>query len=111
MTSRLLDTLGTTDAFADVFSDRSLLAAMLHSKSRWRGPRRGSGVIPPQAADVIADAADPDAFDARRHRRRGARRPGTIAIGFVAGTHRSGPGAGCDERRIRALGRDEPGRH
>ena len=29
MTSRLLDTLGTTDAFAEVFSDRSLLAAML----------------------------------------------------------------------------------
>jgi 3-carboxy-cis,cis-muconate cycloisomerase len=82
MTSRLLDTLGTTDAFADVFSDRSVLAAMLQFEVALARAESRLGVIPVQAADAIAAAADRDLFDAGAIAA-GARASGTVAIGFV----------------------------
>src|SRR4051812_2592423 len=82
MTSRLLDTLGTTDAFEEVFSDRSLLAAMLQFEVALARAESRLGVIPVQAADVIADCSDVDAFEAATIAA-GARSSGTIAIGFV----------------------------
>ena len=61
--SRLLDSLGTTDALADVFCDRSLLAAMLQFEVALARAGARAGVIPAEAVDAIAAAADPDVFD------------------------------------------------
>src|SRR3954469_4939159 len=92
MTSRLLDTLGTTDAFGEVFSDRSLLAAMLQFEVALARAESRLGVIPAQAANAIAACSDVDAFDAETIAA-GARASGTIAIGFVrALTARVGEG-------------------
>ena len=82
MTSRLLDTLGTTDAFADVFSDRSLLGAMLQFEVALARAEGRLGVIPVDAVDAIAASADASAFDTAAIAA-GARTSGTIAIGFV----------------------------
>jgi 3-carboxy-cis,cis-muconate cycloisomerase len=82
MTSRLLDTLGTTDALAEVFSDRNLLTAMLRFEVALARAESRLGVIPVQAADDIAACSDVDAFDATTIAA-GARASGTIAIGFV----------------------------
>ncbi len=82
MTSRLLDTLGTTDAFADVFSDRSLLGAMLQFEVALARAEARLGVIPVDAVDAIAASADASAFDTAAIAA-GARTSGTIAIGFV----------------------------
>ena len=82
MTFTLLDTLGTTDAFAGVFSDRSLLAAMLQFEVALARAEGLAGVIPADAVDAISRAADRDAFDVGAIAV-GARTSGTIAIGFV----------------------------
>ena len=82
MTSRLLDTLGTTDAFEEVFSDRSLLAAMLQFEVALARAESRLGVIPARAADDIAACSEVEAFDAAAIAA-GARQSGTIAIGFV----------------------------
>src|SRR3954447_19013644 len=82
MTSHLLDTLGTTDAFAEVFSDRSLIAAMLQFEVALARAESRLGVIPIQAADDIAACSEVEAFDAAAIAA-GARESGTIAIGFV----------------------------
>src|SRR4051812_4787156 len=82
MTSRLLDTLGTTDAFAEVFSDRSVVAAMLQFEVALARAESRLSVIPARAADDIAASSDPDAFDTAAIAA-GARASGTVAIGFV----------------------------
>jgi 3-carboxy-cis,cis-muconate cycloisomerase len=82
MTSRLLNTLGTTDAFEEVFSDRGVLAAMLQFEAALARAESRLGVIPAKAADDIAACSEVDAFDTAAIAA-GARASGTIAIGFV----------------------------
>ncbi len=80
--SPLLDSLGTTDALADVFCDRSLIAAMLQFEVALARAEAGARVIPAEAVDAIAAAADPDVFDTAALAA-AARESGTVAIGFV----------------------------
>src|SRR5262245_39431846 len=82
MTERLIDSLASTDSLSDVFSDASLLAAMLEFEVALARVEARRGVIPASAADAIATAAVPDAFDAAAIANR-ARTSGTIAIPLV----------------------------
>ena len=82
MSFRLINSLGTTDAIADVFCDRSLVVAMLQFEVALARAEARVGVIPVQSVEAIAAAADPDAFDPAAIAA-AARTSGTIAIGFV----------------------------
>src|SRR5262245_5414361 len=84
MTERLIGSLATTGALADIFSDAALLAAMLDVEVALARVEGRLGVIPLRAAETIAAAAagalpalDAGAIAA------GARSSGTIAIPFV----------------------------
>ena len=63
MPSRLLDTLTTTEELAGLFSDRSVIEALLRFECALARAQARLGIIPNSAADVIAKAAIPDAFD------------------------------------------------
>jgi 3-carboxy-cis,cis-muconate cycloisomerase len=82
MSVRLLESLATTEPLADVFSDRSLLTAMLQFETALARVESRAGLIPPAAAEVIAAAAEPSAFDAAAIARE-ARQSATIAIPLV----------------------------
>ncbi|MDQ3213610.1 MAG: adenylosuccinate lyase family protein [Acidobacteriota bacterium] len=85
MSFRLLQGLGTTEALADVFDDRALIAAMLQFELALARAEARLGVIPAHAVGPIAAAArNPDAFDIAAIEAR-ARSTGTIAIGLVEG--------------------------
>src|SRR6476619_6779999 len=77
MSLRLFDALATTESLAEVFSDGSLLAAMLRFEVALARIEAGLGVIPAPAADAIAHAADPGSFDPATIAR-AARASGTI---------------------------------
>jgi 3-carboxy-cis,cis-muconate cycloisomerase len=64
MTSRLIDGLVTTDDLAGIFSDASVLAAMLRFEVALARVEADAGVVPRKAADSIAAAADANLFDA-----------------------------------------------
>jgi 3-carboxy-cis,cis-muconate cycloisomerase len=59
----LIDSLGCTEAMAELFSDISILRAMLDFEVALARAEAKVGIIPQNAADVIAAAADPAAFD------------------------------------------------
>jgi len=82
MSSRLIDSLSTTDALADVFSDASLLQAMLDFEAALARAEVKAGVIPAQAAEAIGAAANADGFDAVAIARE-ARESGTVSIPLV----------------------------
>jgi 3-carboxy-cis,cis-muconate cycloisomerase len=82
MSVRLLDSLATTGAFADLFSDRGLLDAMLQFEVALARAEARAGVIPAECVNAIAAAADAGAFDTDAIASR-ARESGTIAIAFV----------------------------
>jgi 3-carboxy-cis,cis-muconate cycloisomerase len=102
---RLIDGLATTEPLADVFSDASVLQAMLDFEVALARVEARAGVIPPSAADVIEAAARVEAFDADAIAR-DARQSATAAIPFVAALVERVRAAGSGQRRIRALGRD-----
>ncbi|MEO8520802.1 MAG: lyase family protein [Acidobacteriota bacterium] len=81
MTIRLTDSLGTTGPLADVFSDRSLLAAMLQFEVGLARAQARLGIIPADAAEHIA-AAEPDEFDSAAIAL-AAPSSGTMAIAFL----------------------------
>ncbi len=64
MSMRLIDSLATTPALADLFSDESLLRAMLDFESALARAEARTGVIPKDAADTITALAQPGSFDA-----------------------------------------------
>jgi 3-carboxy-cis,cis-muconate cycloisomerase len=80
--SRLLDSLATTDDLTEAFADRSILRAMLDFEIALATVQARLGVIPPAAADVIATAASPDDFDVDALARE-ARGSATLSIPFV----------------------------
>jgi len=82
MPARLIECLGTTEEFAELFSDRSLLAAMLRFETALARAQTKLGMIPASAAESISRAATPDAFDAAALARE-AREHATVAIPLV----------------------------
>ena len=82
MASRLIDSLATTDALAEVFSDRSILQAMLDFETALARAEVTAGVIPERAAGAIAAAARAEHFDAEAIARE-ARDSGTVSIPLV----------------------------
>ena len=80
---RLIDSLATTDALAGVFSDASVLQAMLDFEVALARVQARAGVIPSSAANAIAATARVEAFDAEAIAR-GARQAATPSVPFVA---------------------------
>jgi 3-carboxy-cis,cis-muconate cycloisomerase len=78
----LIESLASTEALSGAFSDAAMLAAMLEFEVALARVEARLGVIPASAADAIAAAAVPGAFDAAAMASR-ARSSGTIAIPFV----------------------------
>ena len=66
MAVRLIDALATTEAMADVFSDASVLQAMLDFEVALARAEARVGVIPQRAARIIAAAAQPANFNIER---------------------------------------------
>jgi 3-carboxy-cis,cis-muconate cycloisomerase len=82
MSLRLLESLVTTEPLAAVFSDEAVLAAMLQFEVALARAESRVGVIPASAAEAIARASVPDAFDPPAIAR-AARATGTIVTPFV----------------------------
>lgn len=82
MTTHLIDSLATTEALADVFSDASVLDAMLRVEAALARVQARAGLIPAQAAEAIMAAAHPDGFEAIAIARE-TQQSGTPVIGLV----------------------------
>lgn len=63
MTGRLIESLATTPALAALFSDESVLQAMLDFEAALARAESRSNVIPKEAADAITAAAKPSNFN------------------------------------------------
>ena len=83
MSSRLIGSLATTDALAEVFSDQSVLQAMLDFEAALARAEAKAGVIPGRAAEAISAAASAKGLDAAAIAR-GARASGTVSIPLVS---------------------------
>ena len=79
----LFDNMGTTPALAEVFSDASLVAAMLRFEVALARAEAHLGIVPVIAAEAIAAAAVPEAFDPAEIGR-AAHSSGTIAVPLAA---------------------------
>src|SRR5271154_6745135 len=64
MPARLIDSLGTTAPLAGLFSDESVLQAMLDFEIALAGAEARAGIFPQAAADAIQSAAKVANFDA-----------------------------------------------
>jgi 3-carboxy-cis,cis-muconate cycloisomerase len=82
MSGRLLESLATTPALAELFSDESVLRAMLDFEAALARAETSCGIIPKNAADAITLAAQPANFDANALAD-AAFRAGTPAIPLV----------------------------
>ncbi len=82
MPVRLIESLATTEPLADVFSDRSILLAMLAFEVALARVEARLDVIPHEAAEAIAIASNPEMFDATELARE-TLRAGTPAIPLV----------------------------
>lgn len=82
MSLRLFESLATTEALAEAFSDAALLASMLRFEVALARAEARAGVITESAANAIAAAAVPDAFDPAAIAR-DARASGTLTIPLV----------------------------
>ena len=63
MSMRLIDSLATTPPLAELFSDESVLRAMLDFESALARAEARTGVIPNDAAETITALAKPGSFD------------------------------------------------
>jgi len=82
MPVRLIDSLATTEALANTFSDQQVLQAMLDFEAALARAEAREGVIPQAAAEAIGKAAVVEDFDAAVLSRE-ALRAGTPAIPVV----------------------------
>jgi 3-carboxy-cis,cis-muconate cycloisomerase len=80
--SRLIESLATTDVLAALFSDASVLQAMIDFEVALARAAARAGAIPEQAAEVIARAARVEGLDATVIAR-DARQSATPSIPFV----------------------------
>lgn len=78
----LIESLGTTDALAELFSDRSMVRAMLDVEVALGYAAARSGAIPARAAEAIAAAARAETIDVTALVR-GARESGTPVPALV----------------------------
>ncbi len=63
MAVRLIESLGTTGPLADLFSDQSILQAMLDFEAALARAEACFNIVPQSAADVISAEATAEAFD------------------------------------------------
>jgi 3-carboxy-cis,cis-muconate cycloisomerase len=63
LTARLIESLATTEALAEVFSDSSILQAMLDFEVALASAEARAGIVPKSAADRIAAVAHASEFD------------------------------------------------
>src|ERR1700704_3997008 len=63
MSGRLMESLATTPALAALFSDESVLQAMLEFETALARPEARSGVIPAEPAEAITAATKSGTFD------------------------------------------------
>jgi 3-carboxy-cis,cis-muconate cycloisomerase len=82
MPVRLIDTLASTEPLAELFSDHSILRAMLEFEVALARAEAMLGIIPRAAAEAITAAADPASFDTAELSRK-ALRAGTPSIPLV----------------------------
>ena len=82
MAARLIESLATTEAFAELFSDTSVLQAMLDFEVGLARAQARIGIVPRTAADTIAATAKPEAFDPVQLARDGLR-AGALPIPLV----------------------------
>jgi 3-carboxy-cis,cis-muconate cycloisomerase len=82
MSVRLIDSLATTQPLAELFSDESVLQAMLDFEAALARAEARSSIIPQTAADAIAASANPRNFDSAALAL-GSLRAGTPAIPLV----------------------------
>jgi 3-carboxy-cis,cis-muconate cycloisomerase len=82
MGARLIDSLVTTEALSEAFSDAAVLRAMLDFEVRLAAAQAQLGLIPPHASAAIARAAVVDTFDVESIAH-AARASATPAIAFV----------------------------
>ena len=82
MFTRLMESLSTTEPLAQVFSDSSVLQAMLDFEACLAKAEARWGIIPATAAESITEAAKPEGFDIGELTRL-ALRAGTPAIPLV----------------------------
>ncbi|HTT18814.1 MAG TPA: 3-carboxy-cis,cis-muconate cycloisomerase [Candidatus Sulfotelmatobacter sp.] len=82
MASRLIESLATTEELAELFSDGSILRAMLEFEVALARVESRLGIIPVSAAQSIAAAATPAAFDVKELSRKSLR-AGTPSIPLV----------------------------
>jgi 3-carboxy-cis,cis-muconate cycloisomerase len=78
----LLDSLGTTEELAAIFSDASVLGALLGFESALARAQARLGIVPQSAADAIGRAAVAEGFDAIAIARE-ARQSASLAIPLV----------------------------
>ena len=60
---RLIESLATTDSLAELFSDQSVLQALLNFEVALARAEARVGIVPHAAAESIAKAAKAEAFD------------------------------------------------
>ncbi len=65
MPARLIDSLATSERFADLFSDESVLQAMLDFERALARAEARAGLIPKSAAEAISRAAKHEEYDLR----------------------------------------------
>src|SRR4029077_11480378 len=82
MAARLIQSLATTDAFAELFSDAFVLQAMLDFEVALSRAQANAGIVPRAAADAIATAANAETFDPAQLAKDGLR-AGAVPIPFV----------------------------
>src|SRR6516164_6170281 len=82
MFTRLIDSLAASEPLSQVFSDASVLQAMLDFEAALARAEARVGLIPADTATVIAEAATAEGFDCAELTRR-AFRAGTPAIPLV----------------------------
>ncbi|MGA7411187.1 MAG: 3-carboxy-cis,cis-muconate cycloisomerase [Bryobacteraceae bacterium] len=82
MFTRLIDSLAATEALSQIFSDGVVLQAMLDFEAGLARAEARAGVIPPNAAQAISDAAVAEGFDSSELVRESLR-AGTPAIPLV----------------------------
>ena len=82
MPVRLVDSLATTESLAELFSDASVVQAMLDFEIALARVESRLGIIPASAADAIAGVASASQFDIPELTRK-ALRAGTPTIPFV----------------------------
>ena len=82
MFTRLIESLSTTEPLAQIFSDASVIKAMLDFEAALARAEAACGIIPVAAADAITKAANPEDFDIATLAQQ-AFRAGTPAIPLV----------------------------